>query len=245
MYVNENGQMCGPYIQEQLYEGLSTGFLPDELPVYPILNGALMNPVPLNYFKQFPSHVATGFTSLTLPSNCMTDSARELPPSKLHHGVATSAHSAIQPFYNHNGSSSSQQIPKFEAAASTASYPPLVLHLLLVKSNPSVFFSSTVHCILASCIRWPFVVVLMRFFPPVLLSKSQSGDESSWFFEDDEGRKHGPHSLMELYSWHHYGYLRDSSLVSGKTKLSWEYGVFDFLLFVVGPVILLMVSELY
>ncbi|KAI8549198.1 hypothetical protein RHMOL_Rhmol06G0007800 [Rhododendron molle] len=251
MYVNENGQMCGPYIQEQLYEGLSTGFLPDELPVYPILNGALLNPVPLNYFKQFPSHVATGFTSLTLPSNCMTDSTRELPSSKLHHGVATSAHSdahsAIQPFYNHSGSSSSQQIPKFEAAASTASYPPLVLHILLVKSNPSVFFSSMVHCILASCIRWPFIVVLMLFPspppppPPVLLSKSQSGDESSWFFEDDEGRKHGPHSLMELYSWHHYGYLRDSSLVSGKTKLSWEYVVFDFLLFVVGPVILLMI----
>ncbi|XP_058220439.1 histone-lysine N-methyltransferase ATXR7 isoform X3 [Rhododendron vialii] len=169
MYVNENGQMCGPYIQEQLYEGLSTGFLPDELPVYPILNGALLNPVPLNYFKQFPSHVATGFTSLTLPSNCMTDSTGELPPSKLHNGVASSAysdaHSAIQPFYNHNGGSSCQQILKFEAAASTASYPPL------------------------------------------------SGDESSWFFEDDEGRKHGPHSLMELYSWHHYGYLRDSSLI--------------------------------
>ncbi|KAH0981359.1 hypothetical protein GBA52_008536 [Prunus armeniaca] len=59
-YVNELGQMCGPYIQEQLYEGLSTGFLPDELPVYPLVNGSLINPVPLKYFKQFPDHVATG-----------------------------------------------------------------------------------------------------------------------------------------------------------------------------------------
>lgn len=64
MYVNQQGQMCGPYIQEQLYEGLSTGFLPEELPVYPIFNGTLTNPVPLKYFSQFPDHVATGFAYL-------------------------------------------------------------------------------------------------------------------------------------------------------------------------------------
>lgn len=64
MYVNQDGQMCGPYIQEQLHEGLSTGFLPDDLPVYPIFNGTLTNPVPLKYFRQFPDHVATGFAYL-------------------------------------------------------------------------------------------------------------------------------------------------------------------------------------
>ena len=26
MYINEQGQMCGPYIQQQLYDGLLTGF---------------------------------------------------------------------------------------------------------------------------------------------------------------------------------------------------------------------------
>ncbi|KAK7412991.1 hypothetical protein VNO78_04796 [Psophocarpus tetragonolobus] len=66
MYVNENGQMCGPYIKEQLYEGLTTGFLPSELPVYPVINGTIMNPVPLNYFKQFPDHVSTGFAYLSM-----------------------------------------------------------------------------------------------------------------------------------------------------------------------------------
>ncbi|XP_019425745.1 PREDICTED: histone-lysine N-methyltransferase ATXR7 isoform X2 [Lupinus angustifolius] len=81
MYVNENGQMCGPYIKEQLYEGLTTGFLPHELPVYPLMNGRLMNHVPLNYFKQFPDHVSTGFAHLSLsisdtrmPSNCSSSS---------------------------------------------------------------------------------------------------------------------------------------------------------------------------
>lgn len=66
MYVNEHGQMCGPYIQEQLYEGLSTGFLPDDLPVYPVLNGTLNNSIPLKYFRQFPDHVATGFAYLSV-----------------------------------------------------------------------------------------------------------------------------------------------------------------------------------
>lgn len=64
MYVNQDGQMSGPYIKEQLYEGLSTGFLPSELLVYPIRNGSFGNPVPLNYFKQFPDHINTGFAYL-------------------------------------------------------------------------------------------------------------------------------------------------------------------------------------
>ncbi|GAB2247014.1 hypothetical protein Droror1_Dr00006896 [Drosera rotundifolia] len=64
MYINEQGQMCGPYFREQLYEGLSTGFLPEELPVYPVMNGKMMNSVPLKYFKLYPDHVVTGFTHL-------------------------------------------------------------------------------------------------------------------------------------------------------------------------------------
>ncbi|KAL8234225.1 hypothetical protein R6Q59_020325 [Mikania micrantha] len=105
MYVSEQGQYCGPYIQEQLFEGLSTKYLPEDLPVYPILHGNLGNPVPLKYFQQFPDHVATGFV--------------------------------------HLGASMS----------------------------------------------------------------------TGWFFEDEQGRKHGPHSLMELHSWLHYGYLQASVMV--------------------------------
>lgn len=84
MYVNEQGQMCGPYIKEQLYEGLTTGFLPFELPVYPVINGTIMNPVPLNYFKQFPDHVSTGFAYLSMdisgtrmPTNCSSSSCKD------------------------------------------------------------------------------------------------------------------------------------------------------------------------
>lgn len=77
MYVNQNGQMCGPYIQQQLYEGLYTGFLPEELPLYPILNGNLLNPVPLNYFKQFPDHVATGFVYLNVAGPRVKESTND------------------------------------------------------------------------------------------------------------------------------------------------------------------------
>ncbi|EPS67009.1 hypothetical protein M569_07771 [Genlisea aurea] len=65
MYMNQRGQMCGPYVQEQLYGGLDTGFLPQELSVYPVMmNGNFGNPVPLGYFKQFPEHVASGFVCM-------------------------------------------------------------------------------------------------------------------------------------------------------------------------------------
>ncbi|KAK3018199.1 hypothetical protein RJ639_002892, partial [Escallonia herrerae] len=182
MYVNEQGQMCGPYIQGQLYEGLSTGFLPDELPVYPIINGGLINPVPLKYFKQFPDHVATGFVYLT-------GFVSELATSKLEfatNAVHTNSPAALQSSPNNNGRSSNQQMPTSEAAGSTVSYLPL------------------------------------------------SGEESCWLFEDELGKKHGPHSLVELYSWHHYGYLRDSLMPFNlqsmlKTERTSEPGTFPIL----------------
>ncbi|KAL1112315.1 hypothetical protein V6Z11_D02G119400 [Gossypium hirsutum] len=126
--------MCGPYIQQQLYEGLSTGFLPDELPVYPVVNGALINPVPLKYFRQFPDHVATGFIYLTSPtaSNYLKSSFTNV-----------------------------QHTPS---------------------PSPSQF-----NC--------------------------NSGEDECWLFEDDESRKHGPHSLLQLYSWHRCGYLADSIMI--------------------------------
>ncbi|CAA6670399.1 unnamed protein product [Spirodela intermedia] len=53
-YVNENGQMCGPYIQEQLREGLVS-----------VVNGNLMNPIALKYIGHFASH---GYWSSSLPT---------------------------------------------------------------------------------------------------------------------------------------------------------------------------------
>ncbi|XP_028758604.1 LOW QUALITY PROTEIN: histone-lysine N-methyltransferase ATXR7-like [Neltuma alba] len=165
MYVNENGQMCGPYIQDQLYEGLTTGFLPVELPVYPVINGTLMNPVPLNYFKQFPDHVSTGFlylstsrSVLTTPTGCSTSSGKDM---------------------------TSYRQGSFEHAPSVA--------VNLDSQLVSVTFSYTSKEILT----------------PI----SKLHEECCWLYEDEKGMKHGPHSILELISWHHYGHLRDSSVI--------------------------------
>ncbi|XP_072091442.1 histone-lysine N-methyltransferase ATXR7 isoform X4 [Arachis hypogaea] len=45
-------------------------------------------------------------------------------------------------------------------------------------------------------------------------SCSTLGEERCWLYEDEKGMKHGPHSISELISWHHHGYLQDSSMIS-------------------------------
>lgn len=109
MYVNEQGQYCGPYIQEQLYDGLSTNFLPEELLVYPILQGSLVNPVPLKYFQQYPDHVATGFVYLNASASSFIEKPHENSDTEKEE-IRTDAVAII-----------SQQIPTSEAALSLPS----------------------------------------------------------------------------------------------------------------------------
>ncbi|KAJ0024268.1 hypothetical protein Pint_09397 [Pistacia integerrima] len=142
MYINENGQMCGPYIQHQLYEGLSTGFLPDELPVYPIVNGSLSNPVPLKYFKQFPDHVATGFAylntatfSTTMTPNCLiTHNGDSVTHKEGHAQYSTAANVrpdmqlVSQSLVNSSGCISNQLMSNSETANCFRSCPPVIYH---------------------------------------------------------------------------------------------------------------------
>lgn len=152
MYVNQNGQMCGPYIQEQLYEGLANGFLPEELQVYPILNGALANPVPLKYFRLFPDRVATGFAyATTSPVTGLRD-----------YSVGSS----------------------LEMACS----------------------NSSMQCTVGD-------KVLCEDAGMTTVSSVPMSDHSCWLIDGEDGRKHGPHTLMELYSWNYYGYISGSVMV--------------------------------
>ncbi|CAH1430088.1 unnamed protein product [Lactuca virosa] len=156
MYINEQGQYCGPYIQEQLYDGLSTSFLPEDLPVYPILHRNLANPVPLKYFRQFPDHVATGFVYLNASASSINQNS-----DKYHGNISTDGKREEA----HKDAVNSTSIQQMQISEVALSHPSL------------------------------------------------TGEESCWLFEDDQGKKHGPHSLMELYSWHHYGYLHGSVMV--------------------------------
>ncbi|XP_078165773.1 SET domain protein 25 isoform X4 [Carex rostrata] len=62
MYANQTGQLCGPYMPNQLLEGLSMGFLPSQLAVYPILKGKLGNPFHLMYLTQYLNGQASSST---------------------------------------------------------------------------------------------------------------------------------------------------------------------------------------
>ncbi|XP_009601077.1 histone-lysine N-methyltransferase ATXR7 isoform X6 [Nicotiana tomentosiformis] len=170
MYVNQQGQMCGPYIKEQLYEGLSTGFLPEELLVYPILNGTISNAVPLKYFNQFPDHVATGFAYLTVSSG----------PMNKFSGVAKDL--------GGNGVELPTTSPYSDSEAKHGTHS-------LNQHISTTGFVGTVA---------PSMSMVLSLFC------SEDYEESCWLFEDHDGRKHGPHSLVELYSWYHYGYILDS-----------------------------------
>ncbi|KAJ8574167.1 hypothetical protein K7X08_025972 [Anisodus acutangulus] len=169
MYVNEQGQMCGPYIKEQLYEGLSTGFLPEELFVYPILNGTISNAVPLKYFNQFPDHVATGFAYLMLSSsgaNGLMNNSVGVAKDSGGNGVELRTTSP------YSSSGAKHETHSFNQQMSTTG-----------------------------------------FVGTIAPSMSSVNEESCWLFEDHDGRKHGPHSLVELYSWYHYGYIVDSVMI--------------------------------
>ncbi|KAG1358998.1 histone-lysine N-methyltransferase ATXR7 [Cocos nucifera] len=172
MYINEHGQMCGPYIQEQLYEGLATGFLPEDLPVYPVVNGSLINPLPLKYLKQFHSNACGALNFLTAVSSETRDLASCRSWSSGHAVSICSSLHAKKQAESHPGST-------YKAHGSEVQNT----------NDGMVNHASSV------------------------LPMSLSSEEPCWMFEDEEGRKHGPHSLAELYYWHHSSYLHDSLVI--------------------------------
>lgn len=134
MYGNQQGQMCGPYTQHQLYDGLSTGFLPEDLLVYPIINGYMPNSVPLKYFKQFPDHVATGFAYLqtgmisVVPpvNNNVTAHQHETQTEHTTSAAHLISHQTLPPQTNSNGSVSDQLVLNQEEENLLASFLSLV-----------------------------------------------------------------------------------------------------------------------
>ncbi|KAL6623423.1 hypothetical protein ACP70R_033302 [Stipagrostis hirtigluma subsp. patula] len=70
MYVNDMGEFCGPYPPEQLYEGLSMGFLFPGLAIYAVFGGKMAYPMPLGSLKQFLSQWSVG-AAVSTPSESM------------------------------------------------------------------------------------------------------------------------------------------------------------------------------
>ncbi|KAL0916044.1 hypothetical protein M5K25_013526 [Dendrobium thyrsiflorum] len=177
MYVNETGQLCGPYTQQQLDEGLSTGFLPEQLLVYPVINGTLTNPVYLKYIKH-------------LSNSCWTVNSQTMTPS-------ASMGSTVYCSATHGQGTSSTL---------SSLYPKHDDHVQHSVAQPTATFGS--H----SCgSQNPNTGIAKN--TTSRLSALISSEESNWMFEDEDGRKHGPHSFAELYYWHSSSYLHDSSMI--------------------------------
>lgn len=81
MYMNEHGQMCGPYPPEQLFEGLSTGFLPQNLAIYAVFGGKTVDPVPLSFLKQFLSQ--WNFVATVSTPNASMETKKVISPAKM------------------------------------------------------------------------------------------------------------------------------------------------------------------
>lgn len=176
-YSNEHGQMCGPYIQEQLSEGLSTGFLPADLPVYPIINGSLMNPIALKHIGQLgcPAYCGTSGFPITVSQS-------------------SASHNILL-------------ITQSRDLGSTANYSPLTAYVRESANQIQVSHGS--------CVSGTHVSNMETGnHASIGLLSRHLGEESRWTFEDERGRKHGHHSLAELYHWHHSDYLHGSLKVT-------------------------------
>lgn len=197
MYINECGQMCGPYMQQQLYEGLSTGFLPEELPVYPVVNGNVTNPVPLKYLNQFPVNPNWGASFSSIVPRETQQLACNLRGSCEQGGLV------------HHTTPYSRNESRPETQPRNVTWPETQLpNVTRPEIQPRNIPAKTAYGS-----SQQITPVGMMLPAPIVFPKLQSSEEPCWMFEDEGGRKHGPHSLAELYYWHNSSYLNDSLMV--------------------------------
>uniref|UniRef100_K3Z3G4 [histone H3]-lysine(4) N-trimethyltransferase n=1 Tax=Setaria italica TaxID=4555 RepID=K3Z3G4_SETIT len=158
MYMNEHGQMCGPYPPEQLYEGLSTGFLPQDLAIYAVFGGKTADPVPLSFLNQFLSQRNFGATVST-PNAYME--TKKIPS---HAKMIYHVDGKFGPFtlVSLIGSWSGEHAERSEATANDSSLNGLVgdivgdvshqLHAGIMKSARRVLIDEIFSCVLPDLI---------------------------------------------------------------------------------------------
>ncbi|CAN6453611.1 unnamed protein product [Victoria cruziana] len=190
MYVNDRGQLCGPYSQEQLYEGLSTGFLPGELPVYPVVGGGLASSVTLKSLLSSSELADPGapWWTVNVPTASQTEG---MGPVKMSHTSSQATGSHLQ---NEVASASC-----FSAQAHVQAQSSSSVNSFLEVENQSHHIDCT--------LKENDIVGASDG------SQSVAVDETCWMLQDGEGRSHGPYSLTDLNYWHSTGYLQDSLMV--------------------------------
>ncbi|ONK81864.1 uncharacterized protein A4U43_C01F33650 [Asparagus officinalis] len=106
LYINEHGQLCGLYSREQLCSGLG---LPENLPVYRIINEDIFGPIPVKYIWYTTENARlTGNFSTMVPSGTNNVTASFSGSSKQEWALY-SRHSQPQPHAFYAGQSSEWQ----------------------------------------------------------------------------------------------------------------------------------------
>lgn len=198
MYVNDRCLMCGPYTQEQLSEGLRTCFLPEDLPVYIVLDGGLGEPVQLKSLFYCPDTElcsASGRGTTSVQANYvqnLSSLSSQMLPSWHCSDNASQSHAFSCP-----GISEMQSKPHMSAGVIYESF-----------SNPqkecSAETDSNISSITALQERDVCIQDASREASSHLIT---SFDETCWEFKGMDGRVNGPFSLSQLFNWHSKGYI--------------------------------------
>eukprot|EP01018_Ginkgo_biloba_P031880 Gb_04139 [translate_table: standard] len=222
MYVNDCGEMSGPYTQKQLSEGLATGFLPEELPVYAVLDGGLAEPVQLKALLQSLNH-----SEMKL---CCA-SKWNATPDQCHH------------FQNVSGSTFS--------SSSSDSLPSMHLSQEAFCSHSEQQITAGVSCkcvddaqkesrakpdceVLSASMQVGQVQFssLQGASGEGSSNSMQSFDEACWEFTDVNGNINGPFALTQLSKWHSTGYLHGSLKVHHTNN---KFGLITLELLLMAP----------
>lgn len=209
MYVNDRGLMCGPYTQEQLSEGLRTRFLPEELPVYIVLDGGLGEPVQLKslfYCADKELCSASGWNTTSIQANYVQNlsslSSQMLPSGHWPDNVSQS-HAFSCP-----GTSEMQSKSHMTASVVYESF-----------SNPqkecSAETDSNISSITALQEREACIQDASREASSQLIT---SFDEACWEFKGMDGILNGPFTLSQLSNWHSMGYIHGTLEVRHTNK---------------------------
>lgn len=198
MYVNDRGLMCGPYTQEQLSEGLRTRFLPEDLPVYIVLDGGLGEPVQLKslfYCADTELCSANGWGTTSIQANYVQNlsslSSQKLP----------SWHSSDNASQSHafscSGISEMHAKPHMNAGVIYESFSNS-------QKECSAETDSNISSVTALQEREVCIQDPSREASSHLIT---SFEETCWEFKGMDGRVNGPFSLSQLFNWHSKGYI--------------------------------------
>lgn len=219
-YVNDHGQMCGPYTQEQLSKGLRTHFLPEELPVYIVLDGGLGEPVQLKslfYCADTELSCASGQNTTSIQTNYVQNlsslSSQMLP---LGHWSDNGSQSHAFPC---SATSEMQSKPHMTAGVVYESF-----------SNSQKECSAETDSNISSITVLPEREVCIQDASREASSHlMMSFDEACWEFKGMDGRVNGPFTLSQLSNWHSMGYI-DGTLEVCHTNKNFGSHTLEFLL---------------